>query len=455
MNIKANNIFRLQDAIFAWLFTLISIPLIYAQESPPSLDLTFEKARSLGLSNSKTLQAKTLDIKISEEQIRLVQKESLPSINTDANVQRNLILPVTPVPARAFNPDAPEDELTLLKFTTKWSGNAGINLDYPLFNPEQKSRVRQQKIQSEIAETEIKIEEADILLNVSNAYVAALIAKEQLELGHADVRAKQRILEMLTEQYEAGRIKLPELNIGKADVNNAVSKQKDAQNIFSKAKAELLYYIGYRPEDTIEMNFEDDLETLFHSLNTLSIDEKTNLNQLKLQQQKKLLEEEMIAVRAKYLPQLNLGAFLGTNYFDNNFDVFKDQNWHGNSFVRLGIRIPLTDWTYHEHERKTLDLQIKSNELFHQEEKEQASLRYFNILQDKELYKEKYAEMKENFSLEQENYELAQQQYKEGRLLISDLQQADYLVQIAKNEYLNAVYNYLEAEIKLENERKK
>lgn len=37
----------------------------------------------------------------------------------------------------------------------------------------------------------------------------------------------------------------------------------------------------------------------------------------------------------------------------------------------------------------------------------------------------------------------------------AELQQADYLMQVAKNEYLNAAYNYLQAEIELENDLKK
>lgn len=53
------------------------------------------------------------------------------------------------------------------------------------------------------------------------------------------------------------------------------------------------------------------------------------------------------------------------------------------------------------------------------------------------------------------NFALIQQQYKNGRLLIEEISKADYAVQLAKNEYLNAAYNYLLAEIQMEYEQAK
>ena len=426
-----------------------------AQTTEPILNLNLSKARQLSNASNTDLMLKDIDALIANETVKQTKKGAIPEVFLDFNLQRNLIIPSTPVPAKAFNPNAPEGELLLLKFSTNWSGSAGVNFNYDLFDPEQKSKVKQAQIKAKIAATDKKITETDANLEISKIYVEALIAQEQVNLSKADLKTKSTTYKMLSEQFAAGRLTLLELNTGKAALNTADSKNKEAQNIADKTNAELVVQLGYNPLFPPSIYFEDTIEILFSNYNSPLQKNNSSFDLLKLEDQKLLLEEEKRAAKLKYYPNLNLGAYYGNNYFDNKFDPFKGSNWYGNSFIKVGLQIPLTDWFQYKNDKAIIDYQIAANDLNYKNQKNQSALNYVKTLKDVEFYKDQYENLKANFLLEQENFTLKQQQYKNGRILIEEISKADYAVQLAKNEYLNAAYNYLLAEIKMEYERAK
>ena len=113
-----------------------------SQNIPSSLDLTLQKAKELSKQNNPLLLARDVDVQAAREAIHEARLKKLPEVFGDFNLQKNLIIPTTPVPANAFNPGAPEGEILPLKFTTKHSGNTGINASYDVFNPVKNRQIK-------------------------------------------------------------------------------------------------------------------------------------------------------------------------------------------------------------------------------------------------------------------------------------------------------------------------
>src|SRR5690554_6593446 len=137
---------------------LLSILLIalssYAQTPTIRLELSLEEARRIALENNPDFNISRLEIGIAKEAQKQSELKRIPQIYGDFNLQRNLIIPSTPVPAKAFNPNAGEDELMLLRFTTSWTSNVGVNASYDLFNPTLRGEAKEAAIESEIKETD-------------------------------------------------------------------------------------------------------------------------------------------------------------------------------------------------------------------------------------------------------------------------------------------------------------
>ena len=431
---------------------LLNSAHLYAQTAPANLSLNLQKARQIAVGEHADVLTKNVEVLIAKETVKRVKRDAFPEVFTDLNLQRNLIIPATPVPAIAFNPNAGVDELLLLKFSAKWTGNAGLNVNYDLFNPENKSNLRQAKIKAALAETDMELSIIEVLQHVSNAYVAALIAQEQLKLNQAEVQSKMVVYKMVSAQFREGRLTLIAYNNEKVSLNNAVSQLNEAENIVTKANAELIYEMGFNPLQPIQLTFEDTIESLFINYNSLAQNNKQALNLQRYEQETKLLEDEKLGAKTKYYPKVSLGAFYGSNYFDNNFDILKQMNWHGNSYVKVGVRIPLTAWMNLENERAVINHQLTNKRLAYKSLENKAALNYFKALKDVQANETKFETAKANFALEQESYQLMQKQFAEGRLLVGDLAKADYRVQAAKNEYLHVANDFLIAKMSMEYE---
>src|SRR5690554_5809984 len=107
----------------------------FAQKSAVKLELSLEEARRIVIEHNPDFSINRLEVNIVKEAQKQVELKRIPQIYGDFNLQQNLIIPSTPVPAKAFDPNAGDDELMLLRFTTKWTSNVGVNASYDLFNP--------------------------------------------------------------------------------------------------------------------------------------------------------------------------------------------------------------------------------------------------------------------------------------------------------------------------------
>ena len=435
------------------LYGILFLPfLVVAQDAPTTLRLSLNEARALAIKNNPILQAKDLDIQVSKEVTAQARLKRIPQVYGDFNLQRNLIIPVTPVPANAFNRDAPEGELLPLRFSTKWTANTGINASIDLFNPLKKQDVKEAGIQEGISKLKKENEENRLYFDVSNAYAMALISKEQLKLSIADTLTKSRILKMSQEQFEAGRLTLTELNVVKADQNNTLSNYEETLNISRNAMAQLLYYLGFDPVVEMSIELSDDIESLFLAYqDQMTLDSSQSYAYKNLQQNELLINTQIDGAKAGYLPVLTLNAFYGANYFDNNFKMFKSANWTGNSFMNVGVSVPITQGLDRQKKINQLKLQKVANALAYKNQLHKNRLDFLEASREAEFYEKKYRRTKENYKLAGDNFRIAEDQFENGRLLIADLYKSNYSYQQEKTNYLNVAYDYIQAKIKIYN----
>src|SRR5690606_8283417 len=192
--------------------SLLELPLLaHAQQAGDKLSLTLENVQALAAEQHPLIAAGMMDERIGQGATAEARLKRLPLVYGDAKLQRNLIIPVTPVPANAFDPSAPEGELRPLRFTTRWTSNAGINGSFNLFNRQQKGAVQEAKIQEELARLENALSENEMAYEAGMAYLSALISAEQLRLALVDTLTQSQILTMSEEQFDEGRLLLSAL----------------------------------------------------------------------------------------------------------------------------------------------------------------------------------------------------------------------------------------------------
>src|SRR5690606_5905938 len=216
-------------------------------------------------------------------------------------------------------------------------------------------------------------------------------------------------------------------------------------------KAILLYALGYRPDEKVEVDFVDNLESLFEAhqhagdadtINSLAYD--------RLLQNRALLTTRIQTERSSYFPSLTFNAYYGANYFDNSFNLLKSANWNGNSFANVGLRLPISEGFERQRRISRLKLQQQADELRYEDEQNKNTLDYLAAEREATRYYKSYERARENFLLAEQNLRLAKEQFDSGRLLIGDLSLANYNYQREKNNYLNVSYNFISSKLNME-----
>jgi len=423
------------------------------ENRPQTLELTLLKAQELAVKNNPDFQVKSLESEISERITEQSRLKKIPKVYGDFNLQHNLILPITPVPAKIFNPNAGEDELMHLQFTTKWTSNIGVNASYDLFNPTLSGEIKQSEIETKIKEIDKSLDKNQLLFDVGNMYYSSLITTEQIRLAEVDTLSKFKILEMTQKQFDAGRIPLSVLNQVKLDKNNTQSNYQESLKIYEQTKDKLLFLMGYSPDEQINIIFKEQINTILEETKSQDYQQTVSLNLARLAQQNTLASVQLKTTKASFLPTISLNAYYGTNYFDNSFELFKGNNWYGNSFINIGLRIPLTERL--DQFKKIAQLKIQQQIIKEniRSRKNQNQLNINKAQSDIDFYKMELVQRQENLILAEENMNIAIQQYEKGRLLIRDYYNEVYSFQKERTAYLESLYKLFVAKLSLEKEK--
>lgn len=438
---------------FVTLLTLLTFTAdnLRAQEPEGGLRLTLTEAQQMALKNNPTMRISELEVDLARNNAEKSRQQRIPQLYGDVNLQRNLILPTTPVPARAFDPSAGEDELIHLRFTTKWTANTGINASVDLFNPEQAGSIQRASLEAGLSEADRRLTENQLMFEVGNAFYACMIADEQLRLAEMDTLTRRKILDMHERQFEKGRINRADLNLAKTELNNSRMLLSESQMIYDNAKDKLLVFLGIAPDQTVAIRLigeADFTETKELAAHNEANDEPVALQRLRREQAINILDYKI--ARRSFLPVVSLNSYYGANYFDNRFDIFKSGNWYGNSFVNVGVRIPLSD---HLLRKKEL-ARLKIHEEIISENIKSATLERQQTIQEAERdvrYNQSlYYARKENLDMAEETTRIIQLQYDSGRLLLSDYYQQLYQFQKERAAYLESKYRLLISKLSLE-----
>ncbi len=417
------------------------------KELPNSLSL--EDAISIAIENSNNLKVKAFNSQIALEKVGEAQYKLIPSVYANYDLQRNLIIQTTVVPANAFNSSAPAGELTPLRFGTNWSSTIGLNASVKVFDASIYGNIKEKKAEAKLAATEQALSKVELEAELSLAYIECVIALVQIDLAADDTLNSSNNLKAIKEKLDNGRVKITDFQQAKIDFNNATSRLSEANKVFTIAKTKLIYYLGYAQQE-ITLSFKDNLQTLYAKFSQMQKDDyefKNSLSFTKLNQQIDINQIRLENTKKGFLPTLSLNGFYGGNYFNNQFKITNTDYWFGNSFVALSLRVPITEGIDRKKRMNQLQLQAKVeaqnlNADFIKKDYEWAKVKQEVAFAEKEL------KIKEaNMQLAEKNYQLSLQLFQEGRIVATELSQADFLYKQAKNSYLQISYNYIQAVI--------
>lgn len=289
-----------------------------------------------------------------------------------------------------------------------------------------------------------------LAFKVKEDYAACIIAVKQLELAAADTMAKTKILAVTRDQYNAGRLKITDLDQAEGDKNETVSNYLKAARILASARTQLLADMGYDLSKAYSFSFSDSIPGLLSGYERKENAHWENSSLHKQEQQKELTQIQLDNAREAVLPTVSLKGFYGANYFDNNFDLFSRENWYGNSYAGISVNIPITEGLDRARKTATLRVQRDADEAGYRAQQNQIQLKKIQADQEIAFRKRDLQYKEKSMKLARENFQTATAQFSAGRLLRDDLARSGYSCRKAETAYLQAAYDFLLAEMTLE-----
>jgi outer membrane protein len=376
--------------------------------------LSIDSIWSQASAYEKLRQANT-NVSLANLNIKAEQLGRLPLIYGEANLQRNLITPSTPVPAIAFNPNAAPGEILPLKFATDWSAKAGVQFSMDIFNPQQKLALKTAELERKSAMLDYDQTLQDWKKQVTSAYAKVVISSKQYLESVADSARYAEIVNITQVRQNAGRTTLIELNKAKQELINRQTQLHEAFRVLEVANIELSKFADTKGFTQLSSSIPDIITKLKADARNIQ------LENIQIEQQK--IGVQLQSLKKEGLPTLSLNAFYGSQFYNNSFSLWNNNNWFGNSYVNVGVRLPISETIDRALKKKQLGLQ---NQLLSSQYREEAAMEAANQQQQmlNIIHAEKALEHAVAIErLSTENIRLAQEQYKAGKILLSELNQ--------------------------------
>ena len=416
---------------------------------------TAQQARSLSLQDAvllasqhnRTLKANALDISIAGEQVRVAKSLSLPAAQLGAAYTHYFALPAF----FGFGENGSNSKIPYSRIGGRDQFSGTLSASYPVYNPVAAPSRRAAQLQENMSRAYYRQSSIDVAADVQQTYLGILVLAERLKLQHESLQRNEKALADSRSLLAQGR----GLRVDTLRAFTAVQNlQPDILNLnyaIEVGKQQLITLMGLDSLATIALT--DSLAVSSpeaipdeNSLYEEALRQRPDLQALALQQQ--VSEQQASLAKAARLPVVSIVGQYQLQSQARKFD-FANAYWPSASFAGAQVVLPL--FTGFSNQAK-----IKQAELAQQ----QSGIRITEAQQSlKTTVKQVIANLKETHDRMQTqlkvketallSYDIVAYRYAKGVTSRLELTDAELALTTAQLNYLEAVFEYLSAEIDL------
>ncbi|MBL7856927.1 MAG: TolC family protein [Cyclobacteriaceae bacterium] len=406
------------------------------------------------MENNPNLKNARAAITSSEAKVGEIIATGLPQINASADLGDNYVIPTSFLPARAFDPSAPEGQLIGVKFGTKYTGRASLNLEQMIFNGSYFVGLKASKTYTELSRKDLISTETDVVGAIKKAYYSVLVSKERAELVDKNYQRLDSLLKQTRAQYESGFAEKIDVNRVQVQFNNILNARNNAAVGLEVSYNLLKFQMGLPVRESISLS--DNLESIkFQVLdegfkNNFQYSNRIEYNILEINHQ--LVELDIKNTRSQYLPSIDLYGNYGSSYGTGSFDnlISFGANWRAFGTVGLRANMPIFDGL-----RKSKVVQQKKAQLLQIENSIELTKNQIDLEQQQatltfQSHVETLRTQRENMELSKEVYDVTVIKYQQGVGSNIEVIDADAAYKEAQTNYFAALYDTLIASVDLE-----
>lgn len=392
--------------------------------------------------HNKNLQINRNNISISEQREKEAKANLIPKVTANADYKYFMELPTQLMPMNALNPQAPEGQFRVLQFGVPHNINANIQLAMPLYNPQIYGAIENTKIANELTQLQYQKTEEQVLFDITTLYYNAQILKHQLDFMDSNLINSNRLLqnmELLKSQLLA---KGSDVNKVKLQTEQLTTQRENVHSKYLQVLNALKMNMGISLEENI---------TVITDIFQPTLTDNSSRNSLDLQlinTQNKLLNNELKTLnRSRYLPSLNFIASYGTTGFGYDKSPNNFLDFYPIGFAGIQLSYPLFNGTVTQRKINQKKLEINNNELQAQLISDKNEMEIENVIRQRTIAQNTIINTENQIDLAKTIYDQTILQQKQGTASLTDVLLADNALREAQQNYLNAIIDFLKADL--------
>jgi outer membrane protein TolC len=393
-----------------------------------------------------------IDLQNASAKISEIKAMGLPQVNGSLALTNNIVLQRVFIPARIFNPAAPEGELIAAKFGVENSGFANVTLSQLVFDGTYLLGLKASSVYKDLAVKSLTQSKQQVAENVTKAYYGILVNEKRLGLLSLNVARLDTLLKETRALNKQGFVE--KIDVQRLDVqaNNLRTELENVLRLQELSISLLKFQMSYPMDEPIRLSETlDQVELSTFNLNLKG--EFSYANRIEysiLQTQENLAELDVKSIKAGYLPRLLLNANYGYNAGANAFGDLMTKQWFDNSAITVALQIPIFDGYSKKYKaiqsqnnlqkvRQSFDLLKSSIDM----QRSQAKITLKNAL-------ESMKEQKANLDLANEISRVTRVKYQNGVGSNLEVLNAESSIKESQANYFTALYNALIAKVEVE-----
>jgi OMF family outer membrane factor len=394
--------------------------------------------------HNKTLQINRNNISISEQRKKEAQANLIPKVTVNADYKYFMELPTQLMPMNALNPQVPEGQFRDLQFGVPHNINANVQLAMPLYSPQVYGAIQSTQIAKELTELQFQKSEEQVLFDITTLYYNAQIIVHQLAFLDSNIANTEKLLknmqllkdQLLAKGSDVSKVKLQaeQLNTQRQNVNNKLIQVLNALKL------------------NMGISLEQNITVVSEIQQEVSLESNTrNVLELKIiQKQNQLLHSDLKTLnQSRFLPSLNLVASYGTTGFGYDKKPNDFLKFYPISFAGIQLSYPLFNGTVTQRKINQKKLEITNNELQSKLITEKNDMEVENAIRQKTIAQSTITNTESQIALAKTIYDQIVLQQKQGTASLTDVLLADNALREAQQNYLNAVIDFLKADLEL------
>lgn len=401
--------------------------------------LSLSEAKASALANKTQLKTDKLRQEVAQAQIKEIVAKYQPQLNLNTDIRYNLVRQSTVLP---FLTEP-------VKLGAIFNPQAGLDASYSLFNPNQKSEIRQAELNYELSKFLEESDADNLCYEVEKAYLNVLVQQErlkQLGVNHKKLEADQKEIAVkvaagLQQQIEAKRVQnsLDVLAI-------QLAQQQESADL---SEMLLKFYSGIGLAEPVKLT--DDLQTIENQL-FKSVSKPEEWSRLPFYRQQKteqlLAENQIQRIKNRIYPTISVYGYLGVLALANEA---KDLNnrWYPISYAGLRVNWNLNPLWDNKQLLPQYQLKIRETQSALTEWEEGQSIQLLQLQNSLKRAKQDWEIQQKNVAFAAENLKFVESRFRSDLLTYKEVADAEAERETASLNELIAHYNYVLAAVEI------